>query len=1478
MICAYREKEVGRMSRFLRVCALLSVLFFTGNVFAAYSTCDGTAVYTSCNAGYYLNRNGAGNDCVLCSSASNTTSSSVAITGGTRTTTCNGKYTGGPSNNTTVGSSKCTGCSSQTYSCSCNSGYTVQNQGTASCSCVASSSGGDDDGGYTCPTTQRYESCKPGYYMTYNGVYNGVPQYGNECTVCPTGCSCAGGTANKVCASGCEKCSGICAIVKLSPCESYLNVNNSINTPVWSSLYTEADGSCLTESAKETIAESLGMQWNEDDRLVFGYCVEGPTVAVPSFTNALQTLKKYFETGTVIKGYSYIVGYKEGGGTGLGESQCVNARPEGYDSNVGPLWDSCDTDDYEWLVNRFVDATIFPQWGRCDRGYYLNPATGRCTECPVEFNDNESGLQIGLESCYNEGYGGGAYVAETVVQEIDRFWCPEGTYRNEDDECVRPALVRCPAGTYLSINAIETYFNSGNPLPEGDSDNYKKIYPTDNIPACLSCMDVMASDPDLGTVATWSDIGASQCQPCLNPAYQTENVGGIQTYKSGMPKIAGLESVVASNFDYLCVNTEYASVACSESFCADDIGDCSDYEVEIFNPDTGAVERVSDAYYQGQSSNYCSYTVDGVPARGGTLDNVRWEYSPDDDMYQGWYVRLNDTETENAVCDAGYGVNSWDGEDFMDGVIGDVVIGDGDYPKSLTEFANATICTSCSHWGESEGGSGASCSACAKGKYSSNGESCDLTCPLRPNAAYANPFGENSKGMVCPFTYDDMVFPGGRVNGSMSCYYDSGTAMYQCDDVALDNFVCDDNYYNAQKDRIHFSADDSYVRCDESGCCRAFYPYSSSGECEDSGLVWDDQKEECYHGGKCLIISRAYCEDAEYCEEPIILHNVADLKCEPYELGQYADGGAYLTASQFACPTSNSNNASFQGDITWIRQSVMGSEKCAHTYGDMDYADTGVGISYSGLKCALVGGNYKRNGVPYYYTCTADDVLCQGGYWNGDKYNKVDVDHEYGEEEYRCDDGEWLPNGRMCEYEDYMGGGCEYYQCDELWDSSVGKYMHDGQEITDCYDWCGSNWQECWDGVDICKDSEVVKIMENYWGEYEYYCGDYWDEDEGKYMYNGEEVTECTEDCQDYWDGDKHNCDYYFTPKDENRPGWIIYGLDGVQCTTPTSLGHYSPEDSFSNYTCSQDNYQDETAQASCKSCSDLAGGFYPDTDDLGSESASACYTTKCGPGTYIASAHADSCSNVGEGNWIAGSQKVYYGSVQTPNQCTNGETTIGYGVGADDVGDCGRIMHVGNDKLYLRSTKLTTPSLNVLRDGKTYYANMSPVFDLKVSNGAAQSFRAAYADKSYWIYDQSAQPVLDYNVSSKLYNSVSYSDEYGTWSVTPYDTTVANAGFPSISGIAAYDSQTYSSGSEGMLGSSVRDGFEPNNTKNSSWVSIWCKADNGNGEWVLAYYDTYCSGTNCGAASACRNYLTSYYSNASYKKAMLGTLGYIVQ
>lgn len=140
---------------FLGFLASLFVIFVTGHALAEGYTCPDSKQYTECNAGYYLNKSGVGNACVLCSTANNTTDTetksrtctdtekntlhATACTTTTCTKTCNGTYTDGKAGSNGV--SQCTGCSSfadctapMPVATSCMTGYYFSDNKCNACS------------------------------------------------------------------------------------------------------------------------------------------------------------------------------------------------------------------------------------------------------------------------------------------------------------------------------------------------------------------------------------------------------------------------------------------------------------------------------------------------------------------------------------------------------------------------------------------------------------------------------------------------------------------------------------------------------------------------------------------------------------------------------------------------------------------------------------------------------------------------------------------------------------------------------------------------------------------------------------------------------------------------------------------------------------------------------------------------------------------------------------------------------------------------------------------------------------------------------------------------------------------------------------------------------------------------------------------------------------------------------------------------
>ncbi len=99
-----------------------------------------------------------------------------------------------------------------------------------------------------------------------------------------------------------------------------------------------------------------------------------------------------------------------------------------------------------------------------------------------------------------------------------------------------------------------------------------------------------------------------------------------------------------------------------------------------------------------------------------------------------------------------------------------------------------------------------------------------------------------------------------------------------------------------------------------------------------------------------------------------------------------------------------------------------------------------------------------------------------------------------------------------------------------------------------------------------------------------------------------------------------------------------------------------------------------------------------------------------------IAKLKANACIAVEAGNWSAN-------DALTRTACTSPLTTIGYGTGANEAADCGRKLHMGDNVVYLRSAKRTTPSLRVKVGGTTFYGALSTSLSsaMKVKNGSTE-------------------------------------------------------------------------------------------------------------------------------------------------------------
>ena len=190
-------------------------------------------------------------------------------------------------------------------------------------------------------------------------------------------------------------------------------------------------------------------------------------------------------------------------------------------------------------------------------------------------------------------------------------------------------------------------------------------------------------------------------------------------------------------------------------------------------------------------------------------------------------------------------------------------------------------------------------------------------------------------------------------------------------------------------------------------------------------------------------------------------------------------------------------------------------------------------------------------------------------------------------------------------------------------------------------------------------------------------------------------------------------------------------------------------------YTCAAGYYLAANTNGACSVCT--AGNYclgitnvYYSSNDQGLSACPTGYTfggtglsaqnqckASCGAGQCLPTANGQ-CTNAGAGNWSAGGL-VAYGSTLACNACASGLTTIGYGHGADEADDCGRILHVGENHVYLRSGEKTHPSLHVKIGNTVFYGNMSTTMT-NMSDGVNHKLKMKYNNATYSVYDDSAQ------------------------------------------------------------------------------------------------------------------------------------------
>ena len=77
---------------------------------------------------------------------------------------------------------------------------------------------------------------------------------------------------------------------------------------------------------------------------------------------------------------------------------------------------------------------------------------------------------------------------------------------------------------------------------------------------------------------------------------------------------------------------------------------------------------------------------------------------------------------------------------------------------------------------------------------------------------------------------------------------------------------------------------------------------------------------------------------------------------------------------------------------------------------------------------------------------------------------------------------------------------------------------------------------------------------------------------------------------------------------------------------------------------------------------------------------------------------------------------------------------------GMSSADQCGHILHIGGDVMYLRSVKKTTPSLNAKIGNDIFYGNMT-VADVAMNAATTRKLKVSYGGVTYSIYDDTINP-----------------------------------------------------------------------------------------------------------------------------------------
>ena len=632
---------------------------------------------------------------------------------------------------------------------------------------------------------------------------------------------------------------------------------------------------------------------------------------------------------------------------------------------------------------------------------------------------------------------------------------------------------------------------------------------------------------------------------------------------------------------------------------------------------------------------------------------------------------------------------------------------------------------------------------CDVGQYT-DGQYC-YTCPANASCDdgvkfVCNDGWYNSGGVCTKCSVENATCTNAEDYSCLSGFYDDGKSCSACPENATcaggkEFFYCKDGYY---KHRNMVCLSCSGHVCDGENlisCAAGYYKSSVHG---------------CY---KCS--TNQYCPPGttEYkCEEGY--YNETGAGCKSCPMGYYCPLGESTSSNVYNYCASGyyrtgGSCTKCDDDVVCpggkIEEMVCPDGLYKHDDGRcLTYAQDDCGTAPKcNPGCYDSGGICTKCSVENSTCSSVEDFDCIAGYYKNGNSCTICPNNSNcpaGSTEIKCFDGYYL-NGKLCSICTINGYYCNNnirYNCPKYTDGILSPQPPVGHSFLS---YRSTYTTPAYGATDVSQCQLMNMRFSSPEGYYFMTFSGYYNG--SKYPINYTTATK-------YWYS--ANFGYYLDNITTLSDGGDVFYRNINPCTNGPENSYYtgagSPGGNDCPWVCNDGFYRDGNSCLVCPDGMECVGGGvicpmgmyaeknqcmscpsgYTDSQKSGAQSIKDCQI-KCIGGTYISKSESQKCENVGEGYWI-GENYTNYGATGTKNACEAGMTTIGYGAGADEADDCGRILHIGEEKVYLRQSPRTEPTLVVKYGEKKYYAH--------TTTKEVGRIRLGISGKVYSVYDDS--------------------------------------------------------------------------------------------------------------------------------------------